>query len=153
MPTASTAPAATLGDDRLATALETLAKSNTAALETIAQSNAAILANQTRKRLTFADLVARRPKREMPCVVYQNGMRLDESMLTDEALALLPKLRKGKFFGRLVTVHQDTGHDDMPWSINYPCQTLEQRIALANAVRGDFTEMLRRLTTDEPIID
>ena len=124
-----------------------------AALEAIAQSNAAILANQPRKRLSYGDWKASRPKRALPCVVYQNGMRLDETMLTDEQIALLPKLQAGKFLGRLVTVHRDMSHPDMPWSISYACKTPEQRITLANAIRGDMTELLRRITTDEPIID
>jgi hypothetical protein len=125
----------------------------TAALEAIAQSNSALLANQPRRRLSFGDWIATQPKRVMPCVVYQNGVRLDETMLDDAALALLPKLRKGKFLNRLITVYQDTNHTEQPWHITYPCKTVEQRITLANAIRGDFTELLRRLTTDEPIID
>lgn len=124
-----------------------------AALEAIAQSNAAILANQPRKRLSYGDWLAKQPKRAMPCVLYQNGMRLDEAMLTNEQIDLLKGLKPGKFLNRLVTVHRDMSHSEMPWHITYPCKTPEQRITLANAIRGDFTDLLRRLTTDDPIVD
>jgi hypothetical protein len=127
-----TAPVA---DDRIATVLE------------------ALIASQPRKRLSYGDWKAKQPKRTLPCVVYQNGIRLDETMLDDAAIALLPKLRAGKFLNRLVTVHRDTSHSEMPWYITYPCKTPEQRITFANAVRGDMTELLRRLTTDAPILD
>lgn len=138
--TEKTTPAPT--DDRFA-----------AALEAIAQSNAALLANQPRKRLSYGDWLAKQPKRVMPCVVYQNGMRLDETMVDDEGLALLKSLKPGRFLNRLVTVHRDMSHAEMPWYITYACKTVEQRINLASAIRGDFTELLRRLTTDAPIVD
>jgi len=142
------APATPTAEERFAAALETIAQSNAAA----AQSNAALLANQPRPRLTYGDLLAKRPKRVMPFHVFQNGFRLTVDKLTDEQLALLPKLKVGRFNNRMIHVYRDAT-PDRAWHIDYANKAPEQRMAFGKYAGRDFTEFLQRLTTETPDLE
>lgn len=100
------------------------------------------------KRLTFDEWYERQPVREMPFPVYQNGYQLDADMLTDAQLALLPKLKVGRFFERRIHVYRDAT-PDRGWHITYPCKQLSDRMVISQYGR-DFTEILQRLTTETP---
>lgn len=119
-----------------------------AALNKLADLQQTILNNAPLRTLTFAEMIAREPKREMPFPLYQNGFRIDVDMLTDEQLALLPKLQVGRFYGRRIHVYRDSS-PDRGWNLDYANKSLADRVELAKYGR-DLTEILQRLTTETP---
>jgi len=133
-PAKETAPAS---DDRIAQALELLAR-----------SNAAIVANTPVKKLTFAEWNELQPERIMPFPFYQNGIRVEEDQLTDAQLELLPKLKEGRFFDRRIHVYRDQT-PDRGWHLSYATKDPTDRYEMKNYGR-DLTEILQRLTSETP---
>lgn len=144
MPSTEKISTPTPHDDRLTAVLEQLAASQAK----LTELQATEMANRPLKTITFAEMVSKEPRREMPFPVFQNGYRLDVDSLTDEQLALLPKLQDGRFFDRKIHVYRSAG-PDREWHIDYANKSIEDRMNLKTYAR-DFTEMLQRLTTETP---
>lgn len=121
-----------------------------AAMELMAQTQATTLANAPRRRLSFAEWQAKQPKHEMPFPVFQNGYRIEATQVTPAQIALLPKLREGRFFDRRIHVYRDQT-PDRGWHIDYPNRAMSDRMTMSNYGR-DLTEILQRLTTETPDI-
>jgi hypothetical protein len=119
------------------------------ALEAIAASNQAIVANQPRKRKTYADLLAERGKREMPFPLFQNYRQIESRMLSDADLQMLSKLKEGRFCNGKVTVWRNNGIPERPWHIDYDNVTINARMDLKNEFQS-FNHLLKRITTETP---
>jgi hypothetical protein len=101
-----------------------------------------------REGLSYDEYLELHPPRVMPCQLFQNGIQIAVEQLTDEQLALLPKLREGRFFNRKIHVYRDAT-PDRGWHIDWPRKSMADRMAIIEYGR-DFTEILERLTTETP---
>jgi hypothetical protein len=87
---------------------------------------------------------------KMPVVLYQNGIRLTDDMVSHEQCELMKSMKPGWFFNRRVRVWHDLSHADAPWHIDYPNKSIQDRLEIANLTFGDFTNLLKTIATKEP---
>jgi hypothetical protein len=121
-------------------------------LETQNAIMAQLVANQPPITVSLAVQLEERAagKPKMPCVLYQNGIRITDDMLTHEQCELLKALKPGWFFNRRVRVWRDLSQADAPWNIDYKNKGIQDRLEIANLIYGDFTNLLKHVATTEP---
>lgn len=82
------------------------------------------------------------PKLKLKRKMYQHGLVMDEDFLTNEEIALLNKVRPGRFMNGHVNVRR---RKDWGIDIDYPVKTAAQRMRLASEFRiRSLTELLER---------
>ena len=81
---------------------------------------------------------------------YQNGKLISVDVCTPVEIAILEKLKPGRYLNRLVeVVERDAEGSEMrSLEVRYPSATHDQRIA-ASKVFTSFTELLRKLLNEQ----
>jgi hypothetical protein len=102
----------------------------------------------SRREPTYDEWLAKQPKRVLPFPLYMNGIRIEVDQLTDADLELLPKLQAGRFFDRRIHVYRDST-PDRAFHVDWPRKSMSDRMAITEYGRT-FTEIIQRLTTEEP---
>jgi hypothetical protein len=84
-------------------------------------------------------------KREMGCIVYQNGYRLPIKMLNDVEISLLKRLKPGVFINKIVRVRKDTGvgEEEDKIYISDNNKTPDQRMTFRNHVQN-FAHLVKQ---------
>ena len=88
--------------------------------------------------------------RRLARTVMQNGVKLNVKMLTDEEIALLAKIKPGRYIHRLVQIVQtedDISGEQGGMDIRYKCKTADQRMALGSRI-GNFAGMLKMIIAE-----
>lgn len=75
-------------------------------------------------------------RRRLKRTVYQNGARMNPALLTDKEIALLDKVKPGRYCEGLVTVHEVQRGGNTEVHLAYANKTLEDRMALKNVARN-----------------
>jgi hypothetical protein len=117
-----------------------------------------LTANAPTKKIQFHELAPKtafnpqgKRTRRLDRRVYQNGVRLQEHILTDGELALLPNVRAGKYIGGLVTIRLVDTPDGEDLYIDYANKAVEQRMALKGEFKS-FEVLLQRCITEGPTV-
>jgi len=93
-------------------------------------------------------LVFQRPKFTRD--YYQNGKLISVDIVTPADIAILEKLKAGRYLNRLVEVveREAEGSEMRSLEVRYPSATNDQRIAAAK-VFTSFTELLRKILNEQ----
>lgn len=84
---------------------------------------------------------------------YQNGKMIVAEVITPSDIAILEKLKAGRYLNRLVEVveREAEGSEMRSLEVRYPSATNDQRIAAAK-VFTSFSELLRKILNEQETV-
>jgi hypothetical protein len=125
-----------------------VAASGNSSAETLAQIVERMEANAPIRKVTYAELISKRPKRpKLAREYYQHTRRISERQISDQEIALLNQITPGKYIDGLVAVTERGSAADPQIYIDWDCKTADQRMTLA-AKAPSFYAILKRIVEE-----